>query len=59
MCFEPLGLRATLEREAAEPEFCVRGESKQTPEKTVQASERSDWSEWFAGTDCAGWISAE
>ena len=36
MCFEPLGLRATLEREAAEPEFCVRGESKQTPEKTFR-----------------------
>ena len=27
MCFEPLGLRATLEREAAEPEFCVRGKT--------------------------------
>ena len=33
MCFEPLGLRATLKREAAEPEFCVRGSQNKLPKK--------------------------
>ena len=35
MCFEPLGLRATLEREAAEPEFCVRGGVKTNSRKKL------------------------